>query len=209
MGRKDAGIMNNDELRMDDYRDPDPVEEPPEPSDEASMVFMNWYFKKMAALEDEQHRVEVQYIKTLTEIGNSVQAMYSMHGETFERLSLKFMYKHGKKHINLTHGTVYIRNYGPAVRVTNAAAALLWAKIHRPDMVSAKEYVNFTEYNKAAKTTLDATGEALPGITIQDAKTVIYYPGKPMKINTEGLGIDENKGDASPAQEERSPSDIS
>jgi hypothetical protein len=175
-----------DELRMDEYRDPTPLEDDDPPTWEQETEFLEWYLKGMTALDAEEGLVKEQYNRMMNDIANSKRLLMESHAAEFERIALeRISQQKNTSQIRLFHGDISARKYRSSMRVTDSDLAVQWALQNRPEITRTRVTVNFMEYIKSAKEMSAETGEVPPGITITEPKTVLYYPGKPKGVSNE------------------------
>ncbi len=122
----------------------------------------NWLLRKLANLDTEKTRVKAQAEAILRQLDTDREGLLYLYGSQLEAFTRQELAKTGnrRKSLTLLQGTCGFRTVPARMSVTDAAAALDYAKANLPEAVKTLETLDPAAYRKRA----EETGELLPGL---------------------------------------------
>ncbi|MCW3053837.1 MAG: Bacteriophage Mu Gam like protein [Chthonomonadales bacterium] len=132
----------------------------------------NWLLRKLANIAAEKRRVTAQADEILRQLDADAQRLQHLFGAELEQFARHTLATTGSKRRSLTllQGTLSFRTIAPALRVSDTAAAIRWAKQHAPALVTTTttEEIDAKAFRDLAKIAKNTDGELLPGISISE-----------------------------------------
>jgi len=127
-----------------------------------------WLLRKLANNAAEKIRITAQAHDILEALDADTADLMFRHGAALEHYCREKLAAEGnrRKSVRFLQGTCSFRYQGPAVRLKDHAAALLWAKKNAPALVAVEsvEKLDTDAFRQEADQIRTTTGELLPGV---------------------------------------------
>ena len=127
-----------------------------------------WVLRILANNAAEKTRITAQSQEMIAALEADSASLLYRHGAELEHYCREKIAAEGnrRKSVRFLQGTCSFRYQGPAVRLKDHAAALLWAKENAPALVSVEsvERVDTEAFRQQAEQIRNTTGELLPGV---------------------------------------------
>ena len=140
-----------------------------------------WFLRKLANIETEKARITAQAAEMVRQLDCDAQRLRHFYeGELLDYARRKLAVQ-GNRRRSLTffQGTVAFRTVAPSVKVSNPAAALVYAQENGLPAVKTVVTLDAAAYRAAADAHMQETGELLPGLeTTPEHETHRFTFGK-------------------------------
>lgn len=129
---------------------------------------VNWYLRKLAAIENERALVKAQAEEILRGLDADAARLRALHEADLQAWAKEELERLGgrKKTLPLLFGTVAFRTVPSSLRVVGSAEAVEYAKSQGWEVVTTVEKLDGEAYKQQAAAVLHETGEVLPGVEI-------------------------------------------
>ena len=132
----------------------------------------NWLLRKLGNIEAEKARIHAQAETLLQQLDGDRKALEGLYLQQLETYARQTLSDKGNKRRSLTllQGTCGFRIVKGGLRLTDEAAALVYAQEMATDAVKVKvvERLDTTRYRELAQFHLITTGELLPGAEVTE-----------------------------------------
>ena len=164
----------------------------PDDEERRSVMYLEYYVKKMGELSDMQTRVKTQYKVLVNQLKNRLSALtYCMGGQAQEITEAMIAKQGGKKRsIDTLYGRAGLRSNPGSVRVSDEAAFFEWLDA-QPVSVSGR--LDDCIERKVARTSaikafIEDTGEVPPGVTYTQAHDKFYPAAERRRLEVDTYG---------------------
>lgn len=131
----------------------------------------DWLLKKLMHLDAEKATITAMAAQRIEELEADKNRLMGRFSGELEAWAREEAERRRRQTVTLSYGSVSFRKVASRLTVTSEADAITTARAVLPEAIQTVEHFDKAAYLAHAKTTLETTGELLPGIETTEERT--------------------------------------